>query len=322
MEETDKTIQSNIRNLLNVSPSQNDKRIVITFEYKGKQYKTTFLLTKTFEADYTKLNKEPISGNYTEQIHFRNKCISIEFTSKRTEIPSLNKSNTKWGRMNDFFTELEKNDDDRLCFTPRLKTEESIKTIDVLVVLKTKLALLFPTEIQITLIDAMTVDGIEISVNRIMRGGDAYYEKYGYSSILLNPVKEWIQTLKWKDIGKDLQDLITTKFPLHNVNSNSPTKFTDVMKQIPNKIFNNYNDIPYINLFEKVYTLFTSINRLPIELYRGIFIFTLDTANSRWIEWEKMLLFTDMKEQNNSVGGSRRRKTRSKTRSKKSKKLR
>lgn len=314
MAELEEAVKSELRHLLNTPVSETDKEILITFNYKGQVFETKFLMTKTYESTsrpYTKFKEDPASGNYNEIIYLRNYCVSIAYTSKRNVVSP----NNPIPRANDFFTELAKNDEEEACFKPRLETLGPIKTIDVLQVLKTKLELLFPTEIQIQLVDAMKVNGIEKSINQIMRGGDAYYEKYGYRSELLDPVKKWIRSLEWKDVSEEIKELIRPHVP--SIDIDPSTKFTSVMEKIPYEIFNAYTSKPYINLFEKVHTLFLSANGLPSDSYRSIFVFILDKASPQWIEWEKTLLFTGVKEIEKAKAGGSRRKRRT-GRSKKS----
>ena len=318
MAETDESVKSALRELLHTPLYEDDKRILIEFDYKGQHYETKFLLSKTVEAG-KKLKEKPASGNYKEQIYLRNDCISIAFTSKKTEKPDRN---------DDFFTELEKNDKEEACFKPRLETLGPIKTIDVLQVLKTKLETLFPTTIPLELADAMAVDGIEMSPNRIMRGGDAYYEKYGYGSELLEPVKKWIRSLEWGDVSAEIKDLIHPHLPSADIDPS--TKFITIMEGIPLAIFNTWTSKGYTNLFEKVHDLFLSANGLPNDTYRHKFIFTLDVTSPKWIEWEKTLVFTDVKVLASAAGGARgtrgtrckRRTSRTKKRSRRSRKQR
>ena len=144
------------------------------FTYYGMPYFTTF------DAEHT-----------DKQLYVRNNCIKMVFVSK----------NESKG-LNPYEGRIAANMSTTPCFTPRLARQSLHSSVDVLQTLKTKIATLFPMfpAYGLCITDIAEKDGVTLSHFRILRGGDAIYEKYGYQSEFITALKEYIRTLTWGDI--------------------------------------------------------------------------------------------------------------------------
>ena len=93
------------------------------------------------------------------------------------------------------------NSDEKNCFDPVLKgsaasafasasaAASGYTATDVLQILKTKIGLLFWPRKEICIVDIATKGDVAISPFKMIRGGDAIYEKYGYTSDFITEVK-------------------------------------------------------------------------------------------------------------------------------------
>ena len=296
----DAEIQERIRALFSQPPFSGSQSIHLFFTYKGHPFNTVFTLT-----------------NSEEVITFTNSCIKVYLDRSDSELS----------------TSISKDDEDPSCFTPRLVSSGDIKTTDVLQVLKTRLSLLFPIEEPHTISNVMSLDiatvedvgDISVSVNRILRGQDAYYEKYGYESARITPIKEWIRSLSWESVPSEVKDLILPRLsdPIE-----PGAKFVEVMKEIP---IEEDLDEEGISLS---FMIWGALVPWGFEEYKEdkthlfpqgspdcVWTFTLNSESEAWKAWSQTIQFTDLvllpdplaSENKNKKGG--RRKTRRKGRS-------
>jgi len=127
------------------------------------------------------------------------------------------------------------------CFTPTLVRTDTFGPLDLLQILKTKIALLFPMGGPLCITDVARKGDVFLSSFNIVRGGNAVYEKYGYESVFLSEVKGIVQAAYWEQffvkqyLQKDLIDFIkfvNTTFGTHFLTDLDPTmRLTDIMKQ-------------------------------------------------------------------------------------------
>jgi hypothetical protein len=203
---------------------------------------------------------------------------------------------------------------DSVCFKPILKTDDRNKpgkrttTADVLQILKTKLGLAFPTasDYPITITDGAINSRILISPYHILRGGDAFYEKYGYRSDPITYFKEKIKTFTWSDCNDEITKVIAdctggSDWP--------PEKLLmDIMKTISWDAEEAYNNVKgpapkedYIHpsLSYRVFRHFATIaGGIPFEetdqfKTDTIWEFTLIRDSAEWRRSNSELVFTN-----------------------------
>jgi len=266
-------IQEQLRALFSQPPFPGSQLIRLFFTYKGHPFNTVFTLSNTEEL-----------------ITFTNHCIKVYFNRAGPELS----------------TSISKNDEDPACFTPRLVSSGDIKTTDVLQVLKTRLSLLFPTEDPHTISNVMSLDiatiedvgNISLSVNRILRGQDAYYEKYGYESARITPIKLWIRSLSWESVPSEVKDLI---LPRVSDPIEPGATFVEVMKKIP---IEEDLDEEGISLS---FMIWGALVPWGFEEYKEdkthlfpqgspdcVWTFTLNPESEAWTAWSQTIQFTDL----------------------------
>jgi hypothetical protein len=275
---SEEAIQTRLQEIFRQDPFPGTKRIKLSFRFKDHSFETVFRITHS-ETMYDCTNG----------------CITITI-------------NRVYGTVT-LDTSLSKNDGVSACFTPRLVSGGDIKTIDVLQVLKTRMALLFPNSAPLKLSDEMSLNisthrehgEIMVSLNRVLRGEDAYYERYGYRSEKLNPIKSWIRTLAWDEVGSEIQDVILSRL---TTPVEKGAKFVEVMKRIPIQ-----EDIDEEGLHLS-YQVWGSLVPQGFEEYsdedvhsslfpgnaKSIWMFTLDPESEAWKTWSKTVQFTDLVE--------------------------
>jgi hypothetical protein len=158
----------------------------------------------------------------------------------------------------EFIGFIEANSAEKKCFDPILITdprdapEPRTTAADVLQILKTKLGLLFPTDTPITIFDgahkpetSSETAPTMISPFHVLRGGDAFYEKYGYVSTTINDLKHKLTTFTWgscteeaKKIvrdctGKDYDPLMLLMDIMKTINWEMETAFNNRSPPIP-----------------------------------------------------------------------------------------
>ena len=206
------------------------------------------------------------------------------------------------------------------CFTPRLVSNArslGVRTtsLDVLAVLMTKLCTCLPDPIlarsPITISDMANKDDINLSAFHLLRGGQAIYEKYGYTSSSIAELRARIKTIRWRDLDTSAKELILTVSKASGLRGSyrNDDLLVNIVKPITYEIehaFNRYslehpaNDGDIINFSEYMIIYLTRDSGYNID-------FTLDPSSPEWVEWSSRLVFTEAKEIPIS-GGRRGRK--------------
>jgi len=269
---TDSAIYEKIRSRLS-----ND--FILTFVYNDITYKTKF----------------SISNNDNVTIISHNKCINIVLEN---------------GEFRGF---IEADSEMNQCFEPRLITnsrnkprEKRTTSGDVLQILKTKLALCFPTNIPITLFDdakrkveTETDEPIYIYISpfNILRGDDAYYEKFGYVSDTINIIKKDIQSFLWKDIVDEGISIMHHYTNWKNGTEGVETKYgdniklIDIMKGITWDDEVNFLKEWKVPLSREILRFYVWAKNKDSNVLDNINIFTLNKDDPRWKASEKKLVF-------------------------------
>jgi hypothetical protein len=191
------------------------KRIRLGFMMDSKSYTTEFDIT----SDET-------------QLKVLNPCIKIAYEHE----------NSTTG-LHPYTGSLLANSAEKGCFTPTLVRTDEFGPLDVLQILKTKIALLFPMGGPLCITDVARKGDVFLSSFNIVRGGNAVYEKYGYESVFLSEVKGIVHAAYWDQffvkqyLQKELVDFIkfvNTAFHTHFLTDLDPAmRLTDIMKQFP-----------------------------------------------------------------------------------------
>ena len=278
---SDADISSQIRAFL--TPKFVEKRFRLQFSYNGRDY-TTQLLAR----------------HNANEIQVSNMCLGAVYSYE----------------LNQFLGNIQADTPELACFDPMLvsnaRNNPGIRTTttDVLSVLKIKLLLCFPVDSPIGLSDQAEKDTVTLTPFRILRGGDALYEKYGYRSVNLDMIKDRIRRARWGDLGEGAQDLIRhmyTKSRLALVAADD-TLLTDILRPITYEIENKYNR-KYLNgamgFSAELFMYF--LLEMP-EINRDITNFRLDLTDPVWLSWSSRLVFTGFEEI--VAGGGGVRKTR------------
>ena len=285
----DTAVSSQLRALL-TPKFAGSRRIRLRFSYNRRQYTT--VLTVNHDDDELRVFNE-------------NKCIDITYNYESAS----------------FLTDIRADSGAEACFTPRLVSNARgsagfrTTTVDVLAVLLTKLYTCFPTAsegVPITITDMASKDDVNLSAFHLLRGGDAIYEKYGYTSPFIKEFKERIRRLRWRDLDTTEKQLILQI----SQESGLPGFFrngdlvTDILKPITYDIERAFNarhldtfvnggeDVESKNFSESMIIYLTQDTGYDTE-------FVLDPSSPEWADWSSRLLFTDVAPY--SVGGSRRR---------------
>jgi len=289
----------------------------VEFVYNGIPFKTYF------------------SAHHTdEEISISNRCVDMTF-----------EYTYKGETRNKFVGRIGADSDALKCFDPILKTNARNKPVpeggkggkgrkrttaaDVLQILKTKLGLAFPTSSAhpITINDGAINSRILISPFHILRGGDAFYEKYGYVSPPISALKEAIKTFTWQNCNNEIRSVITdffekTKKGKEATDWKDETLLMDIMREISwdaEKAYNNVkgpvpdddeNDFIHPSLSYRVFRHFATIaGGIPFEKTDQfktdtIWEFTLNRESPEWRRCESELVFTNFRPV--TAGGSRR----------------
>jgi len=289
MADIDTAICSQIRMFL--TPKFAEKRFRLQFSYNGRNY-TTQLLAR----------------HNANEIQVSNMCLGAVYSYELKE----------------FVGNIQADTPELACFDPMLvsnaRNNPGIRTTttDVLSVLKIKLSLCFPIDVPIGLSDQAEKDTVTLTPFRILRGGDALYEKYGYRSANVDMIKDHIRRARWGDLGEKAQLLIRhmyTKSRRALISAGvSPeysddTLLTDILRPITYEIENKYNH-KYLKGdpmgFSAELCMHFLLN-MP-ETNRDIVNFRLDLTDPVWLSWSSRLVFTGFEEI--VAGGGGVRKTR------------
>lgn len=168
----DAAIIDQIRSFL--TPMFEKQTCILKFAYNERLYITKFTASHT-----------------ADKIQLKNDCVDVLYKL----------DDERWKG------EIMADSEERACFDPILKTNARNKvgkrttSVDVLQILKTKLCLACPVvpPPPITLLDRAGTGTMEISPFHLLRGGDAFYEKYGYGSSDVNELKEGLRTFTWSE---------------------------------------------------------------------------------------------------------------------------
>lgn len=291
MADIDTAICSQIRTFL--TPKFAEKKFRLQFSYNGRNY-TTQLLAR----------------HNANEIQVSNMCLGALFSYELKE----------------FVGNIQADTPELACFDPMLvsnaRNNPGIRTTttDVLSVLKIKLSLCFPVDVPIGLSDQAEKDTITLTPFRILRGGDALYEKYGYRSANVDMIKDHIRRARWGDLGEEAQLLIRhmyTKSRRALISAGvSPeysddTLLTDILRPITYEIENKYNH-KYLKGdpmgFSAELCMHFLLN-MP-ETNRDIVNFRLDLTDPVWLSWSSRLVFTGFEEIVTGGGGVRKTRRR------------
>lgn len=264
-----------------LTPKFASKSFVLEFTYNEKRYKVRINAVHT-----------------DEKIAIENPCVMMDFIYLDPD--------TKDGT---WLGEITADIEEVACFDPRLVTNARNKpgkrttSADVLQVLKTKLALAFPVRIPVALIDgAQTNMWMKISPFHIMRGGDAFYEKYGYRSPEISELKAILPSIKWSDCVPEQKDIILNCTKVDDYPSDMP--LITIMKTISWEQEDRWSNENNKTLSYRVFRLFAITQGYSSELTmqggipdsRGvlqtIWTHTLDSNDPKWKRWNSELIFT------------------------------
>ena len=226
----------------------------LTFSYNGTDYKTTF------DAIHTG------KGTDKEVIDVENGCVGIAFgytigpPTKQTFVHGfighIQAEDGKEGR-------LPGPEGKRACFEPILATNgrnavrksgKRTTSGDVLQILKSKLGLAFPIlgerTSPIELVDAARNEAVEgvrgsptmISPFHLVRGGNAYYEKYGYRSHAITQLKRDILAATWSTCSPIAKAVI---LECTGTEYEPGQLLVDIMKSISWDVERSYNERPW-----------------------------------------------------------------------------
>ena len=286
----DSAVCSQIRAFL--TPKFAEKRFRLRFSYNGKDY-TTQLLAKHNDAE----------------IQVSNMCLGAMFSYE----------------LNEFVGNIQADSPELACFDPILvsnaRNNPGIRTTstDVLSVLKTKLSLCFPVDSPVGLSDQAEKDTITLTPFRILRGGDALYEKYGYRSANVDMIKDRIRRARWGDLGEEAQGLIQhmyTKSRRALIAAGVSPEYTDnsllvdIIRPITYEIENKYNHKYLAGETGFSADLFMYFLLDMPEANRDVVNFRLDVADPVWRTWSATLVFTGFEEIVASGGGTRKTRRR------------
>jgi hypothetical protein len=262
-----------------LTPQLEPTEFVLEFDYNGKHYRTKF----------TASHKGPI-------IEVGNSCINMTFGYEFNKVLLL-----------EFIGFIKANSPELACFEPLLQTnarnapEPRTKAADVLQILKTKVGLAFPVDSPIIKIN----DGAEIpekseessptmiSPFHLLRGGPAFYEKYGYRSDAITWLKEQIKTFKWGSFTPEQKTFLEPFVGPHE----DAELLKDIMIAIPWEAELAFNNSNPRSLSYNVFRQFALQNGIPMEKsnqwqIQGIWSFTLIKEDPQWIAANKALVLT------------------------------
>jgi len=198
----------------------------------------------------------------------------------------------------------------KACFEPVLVTNargtvrnsgKRTTSGDVLQILKTKLVRAFPwmEDEPLKLFDgAHDVSeagaGTFISPFHIVRGGNAYYEKYGYRSHVIAGLKLALQGLTWSGCTDPMKAIILDCSGKKDEDYPPGQLLTTLMKEISWEDELAYNTTHPRSLSQTVLKEF-ALSRFP----RGADLqtFTLDTDSDDWIRCDAELVLTEFSEE-------------------------
>jgi len=286
----DSAICSQIRTFL-TAPFVGRRHVRLGFSYNGKNYNTVFNV---------------MHDKYDIRLINNNECIDVGYNYETAS----------------FVTDIHA--DSGGCFTPRLTSNArgiaGVRTtsLDVLTVLMTKLCTCFPSSITTPIIitDMANKDDINLSAFYLIRGGNAIYEKYGYTSHSSTELKERIRDMRWKDLDTATKQLILQIFQENGLPGffRNGDLLIDILRPITYKIEQEFNrrhlDVPVYGSNDIESINFSEYMLIYLTKHSGYNTdFTLNTSSAEWNDWSSRLLFTEF-EEIVAVGGMRKKRSR------------
>lgn len=224
-----------------------------------------------------------------------------------------------------FIGQIQANSPGKGCFSPTLVSDPRDKvgrrttSADVLQILKTKLGLAFPTDTEITIYDGARIvetseDGSPtmISPFHLLRGGLAFYEKYGYSSPIINDLKERLKTFPWSECTEDATTVIQA---CTSKTYSEGQLLKDIMKEISWEQEVAFNNRQTVSLSYRVFRQFALKQGISLEdstqfAQTPLWKFSLNKDSPEWIQCDKDLQYVSFADTTNSSHSTRRRKKR------------
>ena len=268
-----------------MTPMFETQTCILKFTYNERLYITKFAAKHT-----------------AEKIQLINDCVNVSYELVRHE--------WKGGILAD--------SPERACFEPILRTNARNKvgkrttSADVLQILKTKLCLACPVEDPVMIIDQANTPTTMISPFHLLRGGDAFYEKYGYFSAAIGELKEGLRTFTWSDCSPEMIAVIK-EFP--GMGEFPPTTLlTEIMKRVTWDQESDFNGIrgsawsaDLLELYAMKVKGYTSDQMNQFSDFT-LWKYTLNQEDPRWIAANASMVFTDFTVV--ASGGSRTRRKR------------
>ena len=237
-----------------------------------------------------RMYKTKLTASHTaEKIQLRNDCVNVSYDLARNE--------WKGGILAD--------SPERACFEPILTTNARNKpgkrttSADVLQILKTKLCLACPIDTPLMLIDQANTATMMISPFHILRGGDAFYEKYGYHSERIAELKAILPAFTWSDCSPEMKTVIqefTKERPF------SPeTRLIDIMKGVSWDEESDFSGTRgscwSADLLELYAMKIKGYTKEQMDQFSEdtIWKYTLHQEDPRWIDANARMTFTNFK---------------------------
>lgn len=265
----------------------------ILYNSDVKKCKVDFIFNKKTSETVFNIERKP------QTLRIYNDCIRITHRL----------SGTKY----EFSSLLKKDNDQKRCFEPSLNVRTRNNTnsekgtmTDALQILATKIRMSIPNykEGSIEIADTASIDDVNITPFRLLRGQDGLYEKYGYSSDALIEFKTFLKTLTWGELAsvKEIHEMVSyfdKKFDvLHRAltNVDPDTLATDVFRRISfedekKTLDNKYDASLSFNVYIKIKEHFFNFTEDddPNVLY-------LDEDSKEWKKTSKALSIVSVEE--------------------------
>lgn len=216
-----------------------------------------------------------------------------------------------------FDSSISSNSPARNCFTPNLSNRENLPAgvtqTDILQVLSTKLKFAaLPSRKFLAIVDVASLINPEtnkkyvtqLSHWRLLRGERTLYEKYGYTNLLLDKVREISQTTRWEEIkyqtikGKSLTEIAESFFTSEGTAIFvSDRTISDCMKHV------SYNDsdkiiipniipaLPSHTIVSMILTAFVQIGKLTQRELTYLLYLKINRQSELWKSWDSRLQF-------------------------------
>ena len=279
----DAEIVERIRGFL--TPIFEKQTCILKFTYNERDYTTKFTATHT-----------------AEKIQLKNACVNV----------SYNFVDRKWtiGILVD--------SEERACFEPILMTNARNKvgkrttSVDVLGILSAKLCLAFPVEDPVIIIDQANTLTTMISPFHLIRGGDAYYEKFGCRSAAINELKDGLRTFTLNDCSPEMIALIQKILDTKDVPGTTP--LTEIMKGVSWPQESAFNEATKSSWSADIFALYAlhtkGYTKEQMDQFSPgtLWKYTPIQGDERWIAANASMVFTDFTVV--ASGGSRTRRKR------------